>query len=446
MRLTSAAACAKTNLSKVGEARSHLRERALLFCDLEPQEERGQRLTTRIVKLSRVALLDSCAIRALYGWSGLQVGRTARSRMRHGAPQETLGRVETEWPGHYHVMASVREMCRGLTRSAARRLSVRAALALAVSLVMASACTADPGPAAPTPDEGDPIAPAEPEHRSVVWVAVEGEGVVAEVDVEEQEVLRRIEVPGFPHNLTVARDGTVVAALQRAGTMALVRNGEVIEVLLGGSPHDVKPWNGVIVVANEGDARVDLVSVEGEHLDSVSLKADPHDLAVSPDGREAWVTMNGTDELAVVDVDARAVLRYVPTAQRPHDILFAPDGRIWVTDWGGPVHVFTRDGDLVGSLEIGQEAHHLTFTPDGSEAWVTDHGADEVFVIDSASLQVLASFDLPDPHHVAVTGDGRLAAVADHRSGALAVFDVAERREVATIPVGAGPHGVWAAP
>jgi hypothetical protein len=25
-------------------------------------------------------------------------------------------------------------------------------------------------------------------------------------------------------------------------------------------------------------------------------------------------------------------------------------------------------------------------------------------------------------------------------------FDVAERREVATIPVGAGPHGVWAAP
>jgi DNA-binding beta-propeller fold protein YncE len=38
------------------------------------------------------------------------------------------------------------------------------------------------------------------------------------------------------------------------------------------------------------------------------------------------VTLNGTDELAVVDLRARRLVRYVETGQRPHDILFAPDG------------------------------------------------------------------------------------------------------------------------
>jgi len=35
-------------------------------------------------------------------------------------------------------------------------------------------------------------------------------------------------------------------------------------------------------------------------------------------------------------------------------------------------------------------------------------------------------------------------AVADHEHGRLVVFSVRRRRRVATIPVGAGPHGVWA--
>jgi YVTN family beta-propeller protein len=49
-----------------------------------------------------------------------------------------------------------------------------------------------------------------------------------------------------------------------------------------------------------------------------------------------------------------------------------------------------------------------------------------------------------EPHDVAITAAGECAIVADHDQGTIVLFDVETRRQVATIPVGAGPHGVWA--
>jgi YVTN family beta-propeller protein len=159
------------------------------------------------------------------------------------------------------------------------------------------------------------------------------------------------------------------------------------------------------------------------------------------------VTLNGTDELAVVDLRRRRVERYASTGQSPHDILFSPAGELWVTDWSGPVHVFRADGKLRASVELGEEAHHLAFTPDGHQAWITDHGVNRVFVVDTRSLRVIASLAVPGaPHHVAVTADGSLAAVADHDNGTLIVYDVRRHKRVRTIEVGPGPHGVWAVP
>jgi hypothetical protein len=280
----------------------------------------------------------------------------------------------------------------------------------------------------------------------LVWVALENADQLALVDIAKGKVLARHDAPGGPHNVTVARDGTVAATLYGSDRLVLVRRRNARFVTLGGTPHDVKASGDLFVVANEAGRRVDLVR-QGERVASINLNAEPHDIAIAPGGYRAWVTLNGTDQLAVVDLQARRVTRYVATGQRPHDILFAPDGRLWVTDWAGPVHVFDRRGRLRGEVELAEESHHLAFTPDGREAWITDHSANRIFIVDARRLRLVDSLPVPGgPHHAAVTPDGRLAAVADHESGTLLVYNVKRRSPVRTVHVGAGPHGVWAVP
>ena len=283
--------------------------------------------------------------------------------------------------------------------------------------------------------------------KQVVWVALEGASKIVKVDVGRGEVLRRRRVPGPPHNLTVSPSGdTVAATLWSSGSVLLRRRSGREAVALGGSPHDVKIGGGRVVVANQSGARLDIMSPKGTRRRSIPLKANPHDVALRWRGRQAWVTLDGSDDLAVVGIRSRNV-RYVSTGEGPHDLLFAPDGKLWVTDWDGAVHVFSKRGRKVGSIPLGTEAHHLAFTPNGRQAWITDHAARRVFVLGTRSLSVRKRFRVPGaPHHVTITHGGDRAVVADHDGGELIVYRTDELRQVARIPVGGNPHGVWAVP
>ena len=289
-----------------------------------------------------------------------------------------------------------------------------------------------------------PAAVAEKSDR-IVWVALEDAGKLAKVDLGEG-VLRRIDTRGGgPHNITVGPDGTVVASLWASHRIVIFRDGERTFVQLGGAPHDVKIARNTVVVANQATERVQLVKLDGTFVRRILLKADPHDLAIDPNQRHAWVTLEGSDDLAVVDLlDRSEAVRYVDTDGSPHDILFAPDGRLWVTDWNGAIHVLRgRRGRLVRTIPLGVEAHHLDFTPDGRFAWITDHAAGELFVLRVRRVRVVERIDFPgEPHHVTILPNGRRAVVADHANGRLVIYNTQSRERVKTLRVGSEPHGV----
>jgi DNA-binding beta-propeller fold protein YncE len=281
----------------------------------------------------------------------------------------------------------------------------------------------------------------------VVWVALEDARQIVKVDVARRKVVTRRSVPGNPHNLSISPRGRTIATTLWSGDEVVIRHdGDQRSTTLGGAPHDVKVGGGRVVVANQTRARLDLVSPQGRFRRSVGLKADPHDLALRWQGRQAWVTLEGNDDLAVVSVRSGKV-RYVSTGKAPHDILFAPDGKLWVSDWEGAIHVFSKRGRRLKTIPLGVEAHHLDFTPDGRQAWITDHAAHRVFVIRTKTYRVVKRFKVRGaPHHIAITSDGDRAVVADHDRGLLVVYNVHELKRSSRIRVGAGPHGIWALP
>jgi hypothetical protein len=280
-----------------------------------------------------------------------------------------------------------------------------------------------------------------------VWVALEDARRIAKVDLRKRRVVRKLKVAGNPHNIAVNGAGLVATTLWGDDRVALVKGKWRKGVKIAGAPHDVKIGGDRVVIANQGAARLNMLSLKGKKRGYALLKANPHDVALTPSAHKAWASLEGSDDLAVINLRRKKVKRYVSTGKSPHDLLFSPDGRLWVTDWNGAFHVFSRKGKLLRSRSLGEEAHHLAFTPDGRQVWITDHAAHRVFVVSTRKYKVLKRISIAgSPHHVAITSDGKKAAVADHDRGLLIIYRVATRTRLAKIDVGAGPHGVWAVP
>lgn len=284
--------------------------------------------------------------------------------------------------------------------------------------------------------------------KRVLWVGVEGGRRLAEVNLARGRVVRQVALPGAPHNVTVSPHGDVVATLPAAGRLAIFDGRRLRLASLGASPHDVKVARGIAWVTNEGASRIDRVRLDGRILRAIGLPAEPHDLAIAPNRRIAWVSMDATDDIAVIDLVGARVRRYLHTGGRPHDLRFAPSGRqVWVSDWDGSVRVFTAGGRRLGILRRGVEPHHLTFSPDGRRVWITDNGGHRVLVYRVRDRRLLASRPTGGaPHHLAFTRDATRVVVVDHGLGRVLVFAADTMRRIRSIPVGPAPHGIWAAP
>ena len=177
----------------------------------------------------------------------------------------------------------------------------------------------------------------------------------------------------------------------------------------------------------------------------------PHEAFYTPDGKEVWVTVRGENYISVLDASTFEEKQRITTPGGPGMQIFSTDGRYgYICSSFNPetVVVSTATHEIVG--HVRQESPfcpNIAASPDGKQVWFTlkDVGRTEVFDA-RPPFALIKSLDTgPITNHVnfASTPKGLFAYVTIGGLNQVKVFRTDDFSQVATIPVGLLPHGVW---
>jgi YVTN family beta-propeller protein len=213
------------------------------------------------------------------------------------------------------------------------------------------------------------------------------------------------------------------------------------------------PDHKTLAVVSIGSNNVTLIDPATNAIKgSVYVGRAPHEPTFRPDGKEVWVTVRGEDYLSVIDVATMRETRRVQVANGPGMVAFSPDNKLaFVCSSFSPelavVDVATYK--IIKRIPVVSPfSPNIFASKDGQQVWFTHKDVGKVSVLDVKTLSITKVLDTgPITNHV-TTLDTKLGKVAYVTVGGENVVKVYSRepgfKQLATIPVGALPHGLWA--
>jgi YVTN family beta-propeller protein len=177
----------------------------------------------------------------------------------------------------------------------------------------------------------------------------------------------------------------------------------------------------------------------------------PHEAFFTPDGSEVWVTVRGEDYIAVLDGKSFEEKTRIKVPAGPGMQIFSPDGKYgYVCSSFNPetVVVSVADHQIVGHVRQDSPfCPNIAATPDGKQVWLTLKDTGRTMVFDARPpFAILKSMDTgPISNHVnfASNAKGTFAYVTVGGLNEVKVFRTDDFTQVAAIPVGKLPHGIW---
>jgi serine/threonine-protein kinase len=222
----------------------------------------------------------------------------------------------------------------------------------------------------------------------------------------------------------------------------------VLKVGQGPQGIAVSPDGSTVLVANIGSRFLSLINVVTPPLSAtIPMPGTPRYVAVSPDGRRAYVGMysgDGADSaVAVVDTAGKAVSSVVASGPLPYALATGPDGDIFVPNHGASEVAILDSGTLQfgAAVTVQPNPHGVAFAPSLNRAYTANHESNSISVIDLAANTVVDTVPVgQSPHSVAVSPDGRLLAAANYLDATVTLIDTATNTVTATFPAGPTPQ------
>lgn len=231
------------------------------------------------------------------------------------------------------------------------------------------------------------------------------------------------------------------------GNFSPLYRGQVLVHGMGFSP-DHKTL-AVVSIGSNSVSFIDTATNSVKHVTYVGRS--PHEAFFTPDGKEVWVTVRGENYVSVLDGTTFEEKTRITTPAGPGMQIFSPDGK-----YGYICSSFNPETDVVSVASheiVGKVKQDSPFcpniaaTPDGKQVWFTlkDVGRTQVFEA-TPPFRLLKTIDTgPITNHVNIVknSNGMFAYVTVGGLNEVKVFRTDNYAQVATIPVGSLPHGIW---
>ncbi|MCC8940700.1 YncE family protein [Bradyrhizobium sp. Arg68] len=304
------------------------------------------------------------------------------------------------------------------------RLFMKALLATSMIALSTSAFAGQAPGAASAPDI--PVS-----HHDRVYAAEQFSNTVSVTDPVDNKLL-----------------GVIRLGDPQPGNFSPLYKGQVLVHGMGYSP-DHRTL-AVVSIGSNSVTFIDTATNAVKHTTYVGRS--PHEAFFTPDGKEVWVTVRGENYISVIDPQTFKETTRIEVPPGPGMQIFSPDGKYgYICSSFNPETdvVEVADHKIVGKVK--QESPfcpNIAASPDGDQVWFTlkDTGKTQVFNA-KPPFDAIKTIDTgPITNHVnfAKTPKGTFAYVTIGGTNEVKVFRTDDFSQVATIPVGNLPHGVWA--
>lgn len=213
------------------------------------------------------------------------------------------------------------------------------------------------------------------------------------------------------------------------------------------------PDHRTLVVVSVGSNSVAFVDTRTNRIQKITyLGRSPHEAFFTPDGKEVWVTVRGEDYVSVLDARSYQEKLRIPTANGPGMTIFRPDGK-----YGFVCSSFTPETRVFDVRSHAQVATvrqaspfcpNIAASPDGKQIWFTlkDIGKTQVFNAEPPFRPIALLDTGPITNHVNFVRNrnGQFAYITVGAENVVKVYTTTDSpKQVATVPVGEMPHGLW---
>jgi len=267
-------------------------------------------------------------------------------------------------------------------------------------------------------------------HRDRVYAAEQFSNTVSVIDPADNKLLGEIRL-GEP----------------QPTNFSPLYKGQVLVHGLGFSPD-----HRTLAVVSIGSNSVTFIDTSTNKVKHVTyLGRAPHEAFFTPDGKEVWVTVRGENYVSVLAGDTYEEKTRIILPNGPGMTIFSPDGKYGYvcSSFNPETDVITvADHQIVGKItQASPFCPNIAATPDGSQIWFTlkDTGKTQVFDARPpfALLKTLDTGPISNHVNIVNNANGMFAYVTVGALNEVKVFRTSDFAQVATVPVGKLPHGVW---